>query len=66
MIDPQKLLTCPETHRPLNIDRKKGVVSVEGSSLTYPIKDGIIDFIPDVNDDGIAMFDGMARNMMIG
>ena len=61
MIDPQKLLTCPETHRPLNIDRKKGFVSVEGSSLTYPIKDGIIDFIPDVNDDGIAMFDGMAE-----
>jgi ubiquinone/menaquinone biosynthesis C-methylase UbiE len=61
MIDPQQLLTCPETHQPLKIDRKRGVVSVEGSNMTYPIKDGIIDFIPDVNDDGIAMFDAMAE-----
>ena len=60
MINPQKLLICPETHRPLKLDWEKNIASVEGTHRTYPIKDGIIDFIPDVNDDVSAEFDAMA------
>ena len=60
MINLQETLICPETHQPLKIDWQKKTASVEGSHISYPIHDGIIDFLPGVNDDVSAMFDGMA------
>ena len=38
------ILICPKTRSRLRIDAANCVARVEGSSLSYPIKDGIIDF----------------------
>ena len=51
---------CPKTGSPLNIDWKASVVCCADSAKEYPIKDGIIDFIPEVNDEISASYDALS------
>lgn len=44
------ILICPQTGHRITIDAVRSIAKVEESHLSYPIKDGIIDFLPDTVD----------------
>ena len=44
------ILICPQTGHRITIDAEHSIAKVEESDLSYPIKDGIIDFLPDTVD----------------
>jgi SAM-dependent methyltransferase len=44
------ILVCPRTGSRLDFSDGDSVVRVQGSDVTYPVVDGIVDFLPDVKD----------------
>jgi SAM-dependent methyltransferase len=56
------ILICPKTHGRMTIDAANSIARVEGSDLSYPIKDGIIDFLPDTEDRITKAYDSCASS----
>jgi ubiquinone/menaquinone biosynthesis C-methylase UbiE len=54
------LLICPVTHQKIILDYANEKATVEGTDIVYPIKNGIIDFLPGVGDGISAFYDDMA------
>ena len=54
------MLICPKTKNRITIDAANGIAKVEGSELSYPIKAGIIDFLPDTVDRVSEAYDSVA------
>jgi len=48
--DMESLLCCPRTGNKLELDDSQTHYNVSGSSYTYPVNDGIIDFLPNERD----------------
>ena len=57
-----EVLKCPKTGNKLRFDDSNSVVVVEDSAITYPIKDGIVDFCPEVRDKVSRCYDGFASS----
>jgi ubiquinone/menaquinone biosynthesis C-methylase UbiE len=56
------ILICPKTKSRITIDDANSIAKVEGSELSYPIKDGIIDFLPDTEDRVTKAYDSFASS----
>ena len=56
------ILICPKTQGRMTIDDANGIAKVEGSGLSYPIRDGIIDFLPDTEDRVTRAYDSFASS----
>ena len=56
------ILICPKTHGRMTIDAANSIARVEGSDLSYPIKDGIIDFLSDTEDRVTKAYDSCASS----
>jgi uncharacterized protein YbaR (Trm112 family) len=41
------VLICPKTKAHITINEAKGVAFADQTDVSYPIRDGIIDFIPE-------------------
>lgn len=54
------ILICPKTHRRIMVDAANSIAKVEGSGHSYPIKDNIIDFLPDTKDRVSKAYDSYA------
>ncbi len=54
------LLICPVTRQKIILDYANEKAIVQGTEMVYPIKNGIIDFLPGVGDDISAFYDDMA------
>jgi SAM-dependent methyltransferase len=48
----EDILICPKTKNRISFDPAKSEVKVENTDIAYPVRNGIIDFLPGV-DDGI-------------
>ena len=57
-----EVLRCPKTGNKLRFDDSNSVVVVEDSAITYPIKDGIVDFCPEARDKVSRCYDGFASS----
>jgi SAM-dependent methyltransferase len=56
------ILICPKTQSRITIDAANSIAKVEGSDLSYPIKDGIVDFLPDTEDRISKAYDSCASS----
>ncbi|MFC1735719.1 methyltransferase domain-containing protein [Candidatus Hydrogenedentota bacterium] len=56
----ENILICPKTKSRITIDAENSIAKVEGSDLSYPIKAGIIDFLPDTVDRVSKAYDSIA------
>ncbi len=56
------ILICPQTGHRITIDAAHSIAKVEESDLSYPIKDGIIDFLPDTVDRISKSYDSFAAS----
>lgn len=54
------ILVCPRAGRRLFINDGDSVVRVDGTDVTYPIVDGIVDFCPDVRDTTSKAYDAFS------
>lgn len=57
-----EILECPKTGNKLRFDDANSVVAVEGSSITYPIDEGIVDFCPEVEGKVSRSYDRYASS----
>lgn len=57
----ENMLICPETKTPIFIDMEKGVARSRLTNVSYPMRDGIIDFIPDTADRVSKAYDSSAK-----
>jgi len=56
------ILICPRTHSRITIDAANSIAKVEGSDSSYPIKDGIVDFLPHTEDRITRAYDSCASS----
>jgi ubiquinone/menaquinone biosynthesis C-methylase UbiE len=56
----EDVLICPKTKNRVTVDVENSVVRVNHTNMTYSIKDGIIDFLPDVHDRLSQSYDSTA------
>lgn len=56
------ILICPKTQGRITIDDANSIAKIEGSERSYPIKDGIIDFLPDTEDRVTRAYDSFASS----
>jgi ubiquinone/menaquinone biosynthesis C-methylase UbiE len=56
----EDVLICPKTKNRVTVDTGNSIVRVEEADVTYPIKDGIIDFLPDIDDRISRSYDSIA------
>ena len=54
------ILICPKTGNRLRFNDGDSVVRVDGSDVTYPFVDGIVDFCPDVKDKVSKAYDAFS------
>ncbi len=54
------ILRCPKTRQPLHLDEAASILRTEGSDVTYPMMDGIVDFCPSAQDRIAASYDKVA------
>jgi ubiquinone/menaquinone biosynthesis C-methylase UbiE len=54
------ILICPQSGHRITIDAAHSIAKVEDSDLSYPIKAGIIDFLPDTGDRVSEAYDSLA------
>jgi ubiquinone/menaquinone biosynthesis C-methylase UbiE/uncharacterized protein YbaR (Trm112 family) len=54
------ILICPKTKQPLKVDRENNVVTSYDKSISYPIVNNVIDFIPGVNDYITKIYDSVS------
>jgi SAM-dependent methyltransferase len=54
------ILRCPKTGQALHFDEPASVLRGEASNVTYPVRDGIADFCPQVQDRVSASYDKVA------
>ena len=59
-MDLTDILKCPRTGSSLRFGDGDSVVRVDGSEVTYPIVDGIVDFCPDVKDKVSRAYDAFS------
>ena len=58
----EDILICPKTKNRITVDTANSIVKVEQSDISYPIKDGIIDFLPDTEDRTTKAYDSWASS----
>jgi ubiquinone/menaquinone biosynthesis C-methylase UbiE len=58
----ENILICPKTQNRISIDTANNIAKVEQSDLSYPIKDDIIDFLPDTSDRISKAYDSIASS----
>lgn len=58
----ENILICPKTHSRVTIDAANSIAKVEGSDSSYPIKDGIVDFLPNTADKISKAYDSSASS----
>jgi ubiquinone/menaquinone biosynthesis C-methylase UbiE/uncharacterized protein YbaR (Trm112 family) len=56
----EDILVCPKTRNRISFDFANSEVKVEKTDISYPIKDGIIDFLPGVDDSISKAYDSRA------
>lgn len=56
----EDILICPKTKSRITIDAANSVARAEQSNISYPIKAGIIDFLPDTVDRITTSYDSVA------
>jgi ubiquinone/menaquinone biosynthesis C-methylase UbiE/uncharacterized protein YbaR (Trm112 family) len=56
----EDILICPKTRNRISLDFANSEVKVENTDISYPIKDGIIDFLPGVDDSISKAYDSRA------
>ncbi|MHC4445245.1 MAG: methyltransferase domain-containing protein, partial [Planctomycetota bacterium] len=56
------ILICPKTKNRITIDTVNNIAKVEQSDIVYPIKAGIIDFLPDTTDRVSEAYDSVASS----
>ncbi len=59
-MEQSEILRCPKTQNRLLFSEGDSVVRVEGLGLTYPVTDGIIDFVGEVVDRVCSAYDSVA------
>lgn len=59
-MDLEELLLCPYSKNEVEINRDDDIVYVKSSDRTYPIKNTIIDFIPEINDEISDAYDNVS------
>lgn len=56
----EDILICPKTRNRISLDFANSEVKVEKTDISYPIKDGVIDFLPGVDDSISKAYDSRA------
>ncbi|MEA3327852.1 MAG: methyltransferase domain-containing protein [Chloroflexota bacterium] len=56
----EDILICPKTRNRISFDFANSEVKVKKTDISYPIKNGIIDFLPGVDDDISKAYDSRA------
>ena len=60
MADIENILICPKTRNRISFDFAHSEVKVEKTNMSYPITDGVIDFLPGVDDSISKAYDSRA------